>query len=1278
MIPGYWKYIISSLTYFCFLFQAYGQKTFQLDWSPQSTPVLVDGREAQALNFSGAVHSDGIPMFTTKFDDYGDGIRLLNPSYSLLTADEIALLPKSAHSLNEIKISANTSNDRNRKVITVALNTIRKNPQTGLFEKLTSFSLQHNNNFSTVAKTSSFHSTATTSVLASGDWYKVAVFNDAIYKIDYNALQNMGIDVNTIDPQNISIYGNAAGMLPQRNSDNRIDDLAEHAIFVSGESDGSFDQGDYILFYGQSPHTWEYDSGDNLFHHEYNLYSDTNFYFITVGISPGKRIQDIANLTSPGQTVTTYNDRAFKEDDLYNHEGSGRLWLGDIFNFTLTRSYAFNFSNIAAGSQVTLTSSVMSASSSLSSFSILLGGVNLASQSFNSPYAVAEYGIKGVQSIQNYSIPASSLPTNSSISATLTFNKQGNSSALAYLDYLELHTEKDLQLNGSQTHYRSIESTNQSRTQFDVGGASSDCKIWDVTDPTNVGNQLYDFNSSTATYVASSDSIHEYVIHRGTSFSIPTFIKRVANQDLHGIITPPTLLIVTNPRFLNQANQLANFKENTLGMTTEVATTDQIYNEFSGGAQDITAIRDFAKMLFDRSTSTDSLRYLLLLGDASYDYKNRLPNNTNFIPVYESRQSLHNIDSYSSDDYFGFLGDAEGYWEENPTGDHLLDIGIGRLPARSVSEAQTLVNKSINYSSNISTLGNWRNQVTFVADDGDGVLHMNHADVHAKDLANNYPVYNSNKIYLDGFTQISSPGGEVAPDANEAINLAIEKGTLIMNYTGHGGGSGWAQEAILTTSQLNKWTNSDKLPLFVTATCEFGRYDDPEKFSGAENLVANPDGGAIALVTTTRAVFAFSNLDMNEAIYDFAFEPIRDSIMPTLGDIIRQAKNEPNALFDINNRNFSLLGDPSLTLAYPEKSIVITKVNDSTVTASADTLKALSKVKIEGEVRSVSGDLLSNYNGQVYATIYDKAATLTTLGNEGVKFTFESQNNVIYEGLGSVTNGTFEFSFIVPKDISYQFDFGKISLYAKNNFDLEDAHGYNENIIIGGTADSIAEDDTAPVVELFMDDESFVFGGQTGTSTKLLALLTDDNGINISNAGIGHEITGILDGNEADVYVLNDFYTTELDDYKQGRVEFPFTELETGPHSLRVKAWDTHNNSGEGYIEFIVANDAEVALDNLLNYPNPFSTNTEFHFDHNRAGDDLEIQIQIYTISGRLIKTINSEAFGSNAHISGLTWDGKDDFGDKIAKGVYIYKVNVRSLTDGSKDYKIQRLVILN
>lgn len=1258
--------------------------SFTITWNAPKNILNKEGLEIKSLSFDKAIFREEtyfLPTAVIIIPGYVSDIRIFNEQSEGLTEDELKVLYQlKPVSLPPPEIEILWQNGKPvSHVYYVPLAGIHSNPS-----KITSFNYTYQTSSYTISnkapkikveskkghKISAF---GTSSVLSSGIWYKIRVNKSGIFKIDYNFLNSIGVNPNSIDPREIKIYGNGGGMLPQDNSIARYDDLVENAIFISGENDGIFNTNDFILFYAQGPDTWHYNTPRSRFQHIKNIYSDYTYYFLTIGSGNGLRIQDQPDAGPASQTITTFDERIFHENDLNNIVSSGREWFGENFDYTTNRSFSFNLPGITPNSTLKLFSYVMASSLSPSSFTVSVNGNTLGTQSLA---AVSSYhlSIRGRIDSTEFSLNTNSI-SGSTVNVTLNYNKGAYYGAVGYLNYLILNVPRDLKLYGNQTSFRSVASTSQAVSEFIVGNASGAMLIWDITDPLNPKNQLYSLSGSNASFTANTATLKEFIAFSGSNFDLPAFVGIVPNQNLHSIDSPnlPDLVIVTHPLFLSSANRLAQFRETNDNLQVEVVTTEQVYNEFSSGTQDITAIRDFMKMLYDRKAGNDSVRYLLLFGDASYDYKNRVTPNTNYVPIYESRQSLHPIDSYSSDDYFGFLDNTEGTWSE-PFGNHYMDIGVGRLPVKNITEADAVVSKIINYSTSANALGKWRNKICFVADDGDNNLHLNDADYLSNIIRINHKEYNIDKIFLDAYPQNSTPGGENCPVVNDAITQSVEKGTFILNYTGHGGEIGWAQEAILTISQINGWNNYQKLPLVITATCEFGRYDDPGEVSGGEHLILHSSGGASTLITSTRPVYSNSNKQLNEAIYNCIFQPINGE-MPRMGDIMRITKN--TSLSGVNNRNYALLGDPSMRLAYPQEKMVITKINGNPVSAT-DTIKALGTVTIEGEVRNEMGVKLNDFNGTSYITIFDKESIIQTLGTQGAsKTTFTLRNNLIYEGTASIINGNFSVTFVVPKDISYQFDKGKVSLYGIKEGTLIDANGQYSDFIVGGTDSNYIPDNTPPLVKLFMNDESFVFGGLTPANSLLIAKLSDDNGINIAGQGIGHDITAVLD-NSVDPIILNEYYSAKKDNYKEGSVEFPFKDLSPGLHSVKFKCWDTHNNSGESYLEFIVAEDAKIALDHVLNYPNPFSTHTTFHFDHNRAGDDIDVLIQIYTVSGKLIKTLENTQYSSKSHFADITWDGKDDFGDKIGKGVYVYKVNIRSQRDGSRVFKYQKLVILN
>ena len=542
----------------------------------------------------------------------------------------------------------------------------------------------------------------------------------------------------------------------------------------------------------------------------------------------------------------------------------------------------------------------------------------------------------------------------------------------------------------------------------------------------------------------------------------------------------------------------------------------------------------------------------------------------------------------------------------------------------------------------------------------------------------NYPGYNLRKIYLDMFPQQAGAGGQLSVATNTNIDQAIEQGALLLNYTGHGSETTLAQEKIITIPQINSWQNKDKLTFVVTATCEFGRYDDPSRNSGAEQALLKPDGGAIGLLSTTRPVYAGGNRILNKNFFELAFKP-NNGQMPRLGKILKLTKN--SSLAQVNNRNFTLLGDPSMRLAYSDPSLTVhvDAIKGNSSTPTGDTLKALSKITVTGSIKEAGQTVVTTFNGQVQITVYEKQSQVTTFGDENSNGMSNVRQvavreNIVYEGNASVKNGLFTASFVVPKDIAYQLGAGKISLYATNR--IIDVQGWQENVIIGGAALNNQPDNKPPTVRLFMNDESFVSGGLTQSEAVLLAYIEDENGINTTGISIGHELTAVLDDSKNALY-LNNYYTADLDSYQSGKVRYLLKDLAPGKHTIRVKAWDTYNNSTENKLDFVVAYSEKLALAHLFNYPNPLTDRTTFQFDHNRPGEDLDVQIKIFTVSGSLVKTLTNTSIASKSHFADLSWNGQNENNQPLTPGLYIYVVTVRSKQDGSEINKTEKLVLL-
>ncbi|MGZ3882850.1 MAG: type IX secretion system sortase PorU [Bacteroidia bacterium] len=1143
----------------------------------------------------------------------------------------------------------------------------------------------------------------TTSVLASGNWYKIGITKTGMHKIDKTLLQSIGINLTGLDPKTIRIYGNGGHMLPQANNVFRYDDLQENAIQVVGEGDGTFDPGDYIVFYGVGPDQWTFDKSHTTscitYNHQLNLYSDTSYYYITTDFGPGMRVSDKASLSAiPTASVSAYDYYDYHEVNTTNFIKSGRNFYGEYFDLTTTYSFGFPIPNLVLGDTVNTlvtiagradVNSLYTISYSGSAPTLTIGAVNV--EDYLGDYvaigASCSYALANSPNFLSYSI----------IKQT--------PNAIGWLDNIVFNCRRQLIFNGTQFGFRdgrTVKKNVRSINKYLMSNASSSLTIWDVTDPLHPQNQLYNTSGSFIDFTSTGDSLREFEAFNGSDFLIPSFVTKIANQNLHST-TQADFIIVTPPQYLSQAQRLAKLHIEQDTLSVSVVTTEQVYNEFSSGRPDIVGIRDFVRMIYKRNLSSGKqVKYLLLYGDGSYKIKDRYAyGNTSIIPVYETDNSYSPTLSTVSDDFFGWMDDIEGDdWSAG-----LVDIGVGRFPVNTVQQATDAVakmeayyKKNFNFTLNepesactnttCYPLGDWRNWVCFVADDEDYQTHMHDADQLATKVRTEHPEYNIDKIYADAYIQYTTPGGQRYPDVNANFDHRVEKGAIILNYTGHGGEVGLGHERYLELSQINGYNNICNLPLFVTATCEFSRFDDPDRESAGELCFTNPNGAAIGLLTTVRLAFSNTNLVLNSNLYDFAFSPLTPGgKMPALGDIVKQTKQKSGISFYY--LNFHLLGDPALRLAYPQHQVVTTSINGKTVpttttTVVVDTLKALQKVTVKGYVGIQNGSTvtkMTSFNGILYPTVFDKEQLITCLGNDaeslsnGLPFQFKLQKNIIYRGKVEVDNGDFSFNFIVPKDISYNYDFGKISYYAQNG--ITDATGYDNSFFLGGSATNVTPDNVGPTIGLYLNDKKFVSGGTTNENPSLYAEVADSSGINTVGTGIGHDISAVLDDNSSKPVILNDYYEANLNSFQSGKIKYPFSDLPEGNHRLSLKVWDVQNNSSMANTDFVVAKSADMALTHVLNYPNPFTTRTKFYFENNQCCLQLKVNIQIFTISGKVVKTISLNIKNDGFRSDGIDWDGKDDYGDKLAKGVYIYKISV-SDPDNKKAEKTEKLVILN
>ena len=1257
--------------------------------------------KGSSLVFPGAaidMERDGLPVYTevlplgsrtTAVSAY-----IVEARFIPLTAEEAAAWTALDSIGGEARVRANLSWYRKRPQAMLTIDPFRRNSATGQLEKLTTFRIElvETVSGSPMASTKAY---PLNSKLALGSWYRFTVAQDGVHKVTYEFLRDLGVDINGMASDRINFYGSHFGMLPFVNNVDRPTDMLVNTIDVHDGGDGVMGSGDYILFYASGPQRWEV--ANQLFKHTKNVYSETASYFVGVDVEPPVRMLPVALSSAPAtRTITQFNDRQFIERDLLNHIKSGRTWYGETFDLVTTYNFQFETPNLVPGEPVIL--QVTGASRTFNFTNPVVVNSSTFNLSSGSAFS-ASFSVPGIAN--SYTGPmARSFDTSytwtgggNSVPVSLTYVKFDPVSSVAWLDFLRLNCKRELRMTGDQLGFRDLASVGAGEVgEFVVDQAQSIYRIWEITDPTHAGDVPFTVEGVQKRFRLGVDSLRQFIAFRDANYLTPTRVGPVPSQNLHATAIPTDLVIVCPPEFLGSAQLLAQRRMNE-GLQVALVTPQQVFNEFSSGARDATAIKRYMRMLYDKAGSDPLLmpRYLLLFGDGSFNNISLSYNNQNWIPTYQTEDAIDPSKSYTSDDYFGLLDIGEGEY----TGD-IVDIGIGRLCVSDAQQAQEVVSKLLGYDSyrllsstgdNCSATGDggiadWRTHVLFVSDDqeGDGfegIIHMNQSDFLAQRVENEHPYLNVDKIYLDAYQQVSTPGGERYPQANADLREKVQKGLLVVNYVGHGGEVGWAHERLLDNGIIQGWSNKDRLPLFMTATCEFSRWDDPSRTSAGELVLLNPNGGGIGLMTTTRLAYSSQNFSLAQYFYDHAFaDTDEQGRTARLGDMSRRTKRDISTAQPTlrNHRNFSLLGDPSLRLALPKHTLRITTITD-TLGNAVDTLKALATVRISGFVDDGSGQPMVDFNGVVMPTVYDKVQAQSTLANDGGSpFNFLIRKSIIYRGKATVTAGAFNFTFVVPKDINYQVGPGRVSCYAESL--STNACGYSNDPLVGSTATDVVLDEQGPRIDLYMNDDRFVRGGITNESPLLFARMFDDNGINTVGSSIGHDLLAVLDENTEQAIVLNDLYEADLDTYKSGQVRYRFDQLADGGHTLRFKAWDAHNNSSEASTDFVVAASAELALDHVLNYPNPFTTYTEFYFEHNRPCATLNVQVQVFTVSGRLVKSIGRQVACEGFRSEPLAWDGRDDFGDKLGRGVYVYRLKVAT-PEGEDAEKFEKLVIL-
>ena len=1119
------------------------------------------------------------------------------------------------------------------------------------------------------------------SVLSEGTWLKFATGQEGIFKIGYSDLIASGINPDTLDFSSIQLFGGGGRVLPFQNNDDRPLDLPLLKVDAVGDSDGVFNQEDAIYFYSSGVDSWSWSSSSERWQHELHPWSDSAYYFLRIDGPQnllGSRIENAIDVSLPVlDELDSHLAKEFHEIESYNIAKSGREFYGEHFTSLGSQIYgfAFNIPNLVGDSGWVDSRIAGRTIGTTSNYLMNCNGEEVST----SDISLSESSLLLAQK-RNLSI---NVPmSGDGVNVEMSF-EPGNEDAEGWIDYVRVQAMQELVFTSGQFFINGTDNISINNAAiYSMSESSSVDQIWDVTDPLSPIRNLLNQEGDLTTWKARQDTTRRFVAFRyGAAKEVRT-MGAVDNMDLHGL-GHLDLVIVTVPHLDSAARRLSTLHADQ-GMRVAVVSQREVFNAYSSGSPDPTALKMLMMMLWDRADSEDDKpKYLQLMGDGSYFNRNLDPDGLNLL-TFQSENSESTVSSYVTDDYFGLLEEGMG----EAAGDKLA-IGVGRIPAPTLSHALAFVSKVETYSGanenpnaeegcetdgSSTTFGSWRNRIIFVTDDqdgnnNDGWRHMSDSEVHSDRVSEYHNEYDVIKIYPDSYLQESTPGGERYDAAEAEIARKVEEGALIIDYIGHGGDRGWAHERILNTATIREWTNKKRLPVFMTATCELSRYDDPEVESAGEMIVFNPNGGAVGMLTTTRTVFSGGNQELNTAFFKTVLDEDEGTgKLRCLGDICKDTKNSSDVTSVTNMRNFSLLGDPAMLLAYPTHNVFVTEV--------PDTIKSLDIVKMVGFVGTSSGDTLHDFNGFVYPKVYDKRSQISTLDNDNVAgaFSYTMFRNVIHKGVASVVNGVFEFEFVVPRDIDYAYGPGRVSLYAVDG-DV-DAHGASENFIIGGTSADVVYDDLGPTVELYMNDSLFIRGGITNEDPWLYARLFDESGINTVGNGIGHDLKAVLDGKFESPFILNTYFTADLDTYKSGVVRFPFNDLEDGEHTLELKVWDVQNNSAIASTEFIVVNSLEVALESVIAYPNPAYDHVSFRVSHNQVCNQVDALVEVYDVSGKKIKVFESKLLAHGNRTDIAEWDLVDGNGGEVSAGIYVFKIKMTTDKGISTQYGSKLIVV--
>ncbi len=1116
------------------------------------------------------------------------------------------------------------------------------------------------------------------SVLSSGKTVKIRVQEEGIYTFTYNELRDMGFP----NPKNVHLRGYGGELLNEdfTESNHYTDDLTDQPVV---------DLGDKIVFYlrGAVGLTKINAHATNNIGITENYSSDYSYYFLHEENTEAKKIEFAENLTEEETKETTYTAIKWQKFDDINVAKTGRNWYGNKLSNGDSKTFSFHFDNMIAGATGQFYSNILTASTETGKFTISTNSANISEDFKGKKIKGPTVDENDLGFDETISINATQTTSNT-ISTTYEYATSVITGA-GYIDYIIAAAKCNLKGNVDYQMIPVSPSYVETKITYAASNSNPNIHVWDVSEIGNVKRVPTRMDKDSLIFtVKTRPTVGRYImVNWGGKFRTPEIVGDVDNQNLHAL-NDIEYVVVTNPEFINQAKDMAEFHQKEDGMSVAVVTQEQVFNEFSSGTPDPTAIRAFMKMLWDRAAKSEYgiyPQYLLLMGDGTYDNRGilRIPD-FNKIVTYQSVQSLNESNSFSCDDYFGYVEDGTlGY--NKLYMNKRVNIGVGRFPVSKTKQAEDLVDKVKNYY----TLepGKWRTKVIALADDNEETKSSfnYHSFLYQQEEAigiieETEPRMDISRIYWDDFTCDMSGGARRYPEVTATITKKFDEGALIFNYLGHGSYNAISTEHSYSISQVHNIYNKI-YPIWFAGSCNVSQFDD-FRYSFGEEIMLNPKGGAIASIGAVRIAYSGQNLALDKEFLRQTFNPENEY---RLGKIYRATKTAMGS--DSNKMVYILLGDPGLKLKVPELNLVVDSIitlsTDGTV-SKTDTLKALSKEKVYCHVEDETGNILKQFNGIANITLKDKVMKSNTKANIEIKgdngpqkvkpFSYYDSKSILYSGSATVTDGNFDFQMIIPKDINYKVDYGRLSMYAYDEANGWDAMGANDSLLIGGSASDVEPDDIGPNITLTTNGNKYKDGYKVNPNPMLYVELSDACGINATGSSVGHNITMTIDDDTKNVVYLNTYFKYDIGSCTDGKVEYHMEEtLSEGWHTIKIKAWDLQNNSSESTIRIYVTEDLAPEIEVLTVYPNPAKDKFTSYIKTNRPDEVQTVECSLIDLSGREIsrKELKDKPTDGTWKIE---WDLNAN--GKITSGLYFLYVRIATKNSNFAE-KAEKIMVI-